>query len=119
MAIVLCPSETTLPDLPKGARVLRFGKESVDWLEAMEHLRDIENISTLLVEGGSEINAQLLQLGWPNELFLTIAPKIKLGEDTPTYADGEPLPRHAVQNYDLTEFHRHENEVFLRYRKKE
>jgi riboflavin biosynthesis pyrimidine reductase len=119
MAIVLCPSETTLPDLPKGVRVMRFGKESVDWLKAMEHLRDVENISTLLVEGGSEINAQLLQFGWPNELFLTIAPKIKLGEDTPTYADGEPLPRHAVQNYDLTEFHRHENEVFLRYRKKE
>ncbi|MEO7453865.1 MAG: dihydrofolate reductase family protein [Fimbriimonadales bacterium] len=116
-AIVMCPNKAKLPDLPKAVKVLRFGEESVDWVEALEHLADVENISTLLVEGGSEVNAQLLELELADELFLTLAPKVKLGADTPTYADGSALPRERVQGFRLIESHVHEDEVFLRYRR--
>jgi riboflavin biosynthesis pyrimidine reductase len=118
MAIVMCPRSATLPDLPLGVKVLRFGEESLMWEAAMEHLADVENISTLLVEGGSEVNAQLLEQGLPDELFLTIAPKIKLGADVPTYADGVALPRERVQEFLLLESHVYGDEVFLRYRRR-
>jgi riboflavin biosynthesis pyrimidine reductase len=70
------------------------------------------------VLGGSEINAQVLENNLVDELFMTLAPKIKLGRDVPTYADGNALPRHALQQYDLVEHHAVNNELFLRYRRK-
>ncbi|MDQ2985800.1 MAG: dihydrofolate reductase family protein [Armatimonadota bacterium] len=116
-AIVLCTEESALPDLPKGVSIVRIGKESVDWIKALDYLADFVDIDTLLVEGGSEINAQLLERDLADELFLTLAPKIKLGANTPTYADGDPLPRNAVQQYGLVESHVWGNEVFIRYRR--
>jgi riboflavin biosynthesis pyrimidine reductase len=117
MAIVLCAEESSLPDLPREVRVFRFGSRSVDWLPALGYLADRLGIQTLLVEGGSEVNAQLLSLEIPDELFLTLAPKIKLGADTPTYADGRALTREHVQNYRLVEHHAVDDELFMRYRR--
>lgn len=117
-AIILCTEESTLPELPNGVSVLRMGKRSVDWVSALEYLVDVIDIHTLLVEGGSEVNAQLFGLEIPDELFLTLAPKIKLGVDTPTYADGEALPRERIQDFRLVEHHVEGDEVFLRYRRK-
>ena len=68
--------------------------------------------------GGSELNAQLLKADVVDELFLTVAPKIKLGRDVPTYAGGEPLPREAILDFDLLESHVLGDEVFLRYRRR-
>jgi len=118
MAIVLCPIAATLPDLPDDVKVLRFEGDSLDWKIVMWQLATVENISTLLVEGGSEINAQILELDLVDELFLTVAPKIKLGAETPTYADGNALPRERVQNYSLIESHVVGDEIFLRYRRR-
>lgn len=116
-AIVICTDDSMLPDLPKGVSIVRIGKQSVDWSKALAYLVDVLGIRTLLVEGGSEINAQLLERDQADELFLTLAPKIKLGANTPTYADGDPLPRNAVQQYRLVESHVWDNEIFLRYRR--
>jgi riboflavin biosynthesis pyrimidine reductase len=115
-SIVFCTDESKLPHLPEGVRIERLGRSSVDWRAVLSLLRDI-GIERLLVEGGSEINAQILRMEIPDELFLTVAPKIKLGAETPTYADGDPLARTDVQNYRLIESHVHGDEVFLRYRR--
>jgi riboflavin biosynthesis pyrimidine reductase len=116
-AIVLCPKTAAVPDLPEGVKVVRIGERSVDWQAALRHLSEVEDISTLLVEGGSNVNAQLLMMDLADELFLTIAPKIKLGAETPTYADGEALSRDQIQEYEILESHVHGDEVFLRYRR--
>jgi len=71
----------------------------------------------LLCEGGSELNASLLRENLVDELFLTLAPKIKLGRAVPTYAGGEPLKREMVQKYDLVESRTVGSEIFVRYRR--
>lgn len=116
-AIVLCTTQSTLPALPAGVRVKRFEGDSVPWRDAMAWIRKELGVRTLLVEGGSDLNAQLLALDLIDELFLTLAPKVKLGANVPTYADGEPLPRERVQKYRLIELNRVGDEVFLRYRR--
>jgi riboflavin biosynthesis pyrimidine reductase len=52
-----------------------------------------------------------------DELFLTIAPKVRLGRDVPTYAGGEALPREAIQRFSLVEHQAVGDEIFLRYRR--
>jgi len=74
-------------------------------------------VRTLLCEGGSELNASMLEADLIDELFLTLAPKIKLGREIPTYAGGNPLPREKVQQYQLIESHLIGDEIFVRYRR--
>jgi riboflavin biosynthesis pyrimidine reductase len=92
------------------------GEGSVD-LEALFARLRRSGSRRVLVLGGSEINAQLLRLDLIDELFVTIAPKVKLGRDVPTYADGEALPRESLQRYRIVESHVVGDEVFLRYRR--
>lgn len=98
--------------LPAGVRRL-----PLDLPDALRVLRQEHGIAHLLCEGGSELNASLLSADLVDELFLTVAPKIKLGRDVPTYADGMPLPREQVQRYGLLTVDRVGDEVFLRYRR--
>lgn len=113
-AVVICPEEASLP--PLSPKVRRMHES--DWQSRLAVIRSEYAVSKLLVEGGSEINAQLLELDVVDELFLTLAPKIKLGKDVPTYADGDALPRSKVQEYVIIEQHRIGDELFVRYRRK-
>ena len=90
-----------------------------DLAEFMADLRHNHNIKKLLILGGSEVNAQFLAADLVDELFLTVAPKIKLGADLPTYAGGNPLSREAILQFRLKEHHVHEDEIFLRYSRAE
>lgn len=101
---------------PGKAKLLRVGKAELDFVGLLKSLRE-RGVERLYVLGGSEINAELLQRELVDELFLTLAPKIKLGRDVPTYADGEALPRERVQQFRLVENHRVADELFLRYRR--
>lgn len=87
-----------------------------DWAALLGQIRQL-GIERLLIEGGSELNAQLLKAGLVDEIFMTLAPKLKLGRDVPTLADGEPFSRAEVQTWTLVELHRVESELFLRYRR--
>ncbi|MDR3692121.1 MAG: RibD family protein [Fimbriimonas sp.] len=98
-------------------RLLGSEAASVDFPAAFARLRAQLGIRRLLVLGGSELNAQLLAANLIDELFLTVAPKVKLGRDVPTYADGEPLAREDLQQYILVEHHAIGNEIFIRYRR--
>lgn len=99
-------------------QALGFGSEEIDWRELLKVMRQEMGIQKLLVEGGSILNATLFEQGLIDEIFLTFAAKIKLGKDVPTMADGNPLPREAVQNFELLSVIQNESELFLRYRKK-
>jgi len=102
---------------PADVGVWRGGEGSVDFAALLRWLRVERGVRTLLVEGGSDLNASLLASDLVDELFLTIAPKIKLGAETPTIADGLALPRSEVRGFTLVELHRVEDELFVRYRR--
>jgi len=103
--------------LPKGIQALVSGPP-VDWAEVLSEMRTHHGIERLLVEGGSELNASILQEDLVDELYLTVAPKIKLGRDVPTYADGEPLAREALLRFVLVSNTTVDDEVFLRYQRR-
>ena len=102
--------------VPPGVTVLRAGKSELDWKLALRKLLDL-GIQVVNVLGGSIINGQLLEQSLIDELFLTIAPKIKLGEEVPTIAGGTPFPREKVQTFSLVSHQAIGDELFLRYRK--
>lgn len=114
-------------DVPQDSRFLTEGESHIagptgdlafeDFRDLLRQLRQ-RGIERLLILGGSEVNAQFLHAGLVDELFLTLAPKIKLGRDVPTYADGEALPRSLVQSYNLVEHNVVGNEIFARYRRR-
>ncbi len=114
--IVVLPKTATV-DYPPPIQKLSFGEDSVDFDALAVHLFD-NGVRNLLVLGGSEINAQFFRAGLVDEIFLTLAPKIKLGRDVPTIADGEPLARAEIQKFSLIETHQVEDELFLRYRRR-
>lgn len=108
-AFVACDRELVLPE---GVRQL-----SGDLARLLSELRHRYGVEKLLCEGGSEINAALLGAGLVDELFLTLAPKIKLGKDVPTIADGQALTRSAVQSWNLVSVNPNGSELFVRYRR--
>lgn len=91
--------------------------EGGDVSQVLERIRKQHGVERLLVEGGSEINASMLSLDLVDELFLTLAPKIKLGRGVPTYAGGDPLPRADMLNFALVSCLPVGDEVFVRYRR--
>jgi riboflavin biosynthesis pyrimidine reductase len=113
---LVAPTEAKLPPL-NGIEVIRSGTQRVEFAPVFDCFRNKLGIQRLLVLGGSELNAQLLAANLIDELFVTIAPKVRLGRDVPTYADGEPLSRGNLQQYSLVENHAIGNEIFIRYRR--
>lgn len=99
-------------DLPAGVRQLPG-----EVTRLLKELRTKLGIERLLCEGGSEINALLFRARVVDELFLTLAPKIKLGRDVPTIADGQPLTRAEVETWNLVSANSKGSELFLRYRR--
>ena len=111
-------TESATFEPPSPVQLLRAGTDSVDMTSLMRKLRGL-GVARLLVLGGSELNASMLHAGLVDELFLTIAPKVKLGRDVPTYAGGIALARDRMLHFDLVEHHVIGNEVFLRYRREQ
>lgn len=114
-AIVATSGSATL-SVPQGVELIRAGSSFLDPELLMQRLRNM-GIERLLVLGGSETNAELLRRNLVDELFLTIAPKVKLGRDLPTYAGGDPLHREELLQFELVEHHPIGNELFVRYRR--
>ena len=110
-------SEASQDAVASGLQVLAFGKDRTDWDRLLQYLRHNLGVQRLLIEGGSELNAELLRADLVDELFWTVAPKVKLGRDVPTYAGGVALDRTEVQKYELLTHQKAGNELFLRYRR--
>lgn len=110
--------ERQAESLSHGVDHFAAGEGGLDMRALLWYLRAKRGVERLLVEGGSELNGELFGLGVVDELFLTLAPKVKLGRETPTYAGGEPLPRGHLQSFELLSEQRVGDELFLRYRKR-
>ncbi|MFM9871870.1 MAG: RibD family protein [Fimbriimonadaceae bacterium] len=104
--------------VPEDAQAICVGEAALDFEELLGIMRNEMGIKYLLVEGGSQLNAELFTLNFIDEIFLTLAPKIRLGEDVPTIADGMALDRAAIQDFNLVSVIQADSELFLRYRKR-
>jgi len=110
-AIVATSSESRI-QVPDEVEVLPF-----DDLRGLLQTLRTRGFEKLLVLGGSTLNAEFFARELVDEIFITVAPKIKLGQDVPTIADGNALPRQSIQNYSIVEQHRIGDEIFARYRR--
>lgn len=85
------------------------------WVLARLHERGVR---TLLIEGGPTLNAAFLREGLIDEVFWTVGAKI-LGDDglpmIAPVAGGSPFAEHPLDGR-LLSVHRHDDELFLRYR---
>lgn len=72
---------------------------------------------SLLILGGSVVNGLFLEADLVDEIFVTVAPKIKLGHGLPTIAEGRAFPRHQLPAFNIVEHHRVADELFIRYRR--
>ena len=102
--------------LSQHARVLRAGDHSVDLGLMMRLLRKELGVRRLVVEGGPTLNAELIAQGLADELFWTVSPKILGGLAERTMVEGSPIPPGQRPGLELLSIHRHESELYLRYR---
>jgi 2,5-diamino-6-(ribosylamino)-4(3H)-pyrimidinone 5'-phosphate reductase len=72
-----------------------LGESRVDLVEALRILKQ-DGVQRLLVEGGSTINFELLNLGLVDELTIYVAPIVFGGESAPTLAGGFGLASEAA-----------------------
>lgn len=105
-----------MDNAPDGLPVIATGGAEIVWPEVLQSIRR-HGVERLLVEGGALLNGELLRLDLVDEIFFTLAPKIRLGEDEAFFAEGPGFPDGEMLRYTLVSCTPHEDEVFLRYRR--
>ncbi len=89
----------------QGAQVFILGERRVDLTGALQELKR-QGVERLMVEGGGSLNAELLELGLVDEIYIYMAPMIFGGADAPTLADGAGLPRSRAISLSLVSLER-------------
>ncbi|HWF32077.1 MAG TPA: dihydrofolate reductase family protein [Solirubrobacteraceae bacterium] len=80
--VIVTPSAASLTGAGAQIEYVRAGSDGrLDLRLAMGELSKRFGVRTLLCEGGPHLNAELLQAGLVDELFLALAPKLTGGED--------------------------------------
>jgi 2,5-diamino-6-(ribosylamino)-4(3H)-pyrimidinone 5'-phosphate reductase len=115
---IVTPSAASLTGTSAQIEYVRAGSDGrLDLQLAMRELRERFGVRTLLCEGGPHLNAELLQAGLVDELFLSLAPKLTGGEDV----TGEALRIIAGATFEqpleleLLGALENESDLFLRY----
>lgn len=103
----------------EGARAdieyVRCGRDGiVNLTEALAELGRRFSVRTLLCEGGPHLNADLLQAGLVDELFLSLAPKLASGTEALTIVTGPEVS--PPVELELRSAFEAESFLFLRYR---
>ena len=119
-AIVFAPMsamEEIFPFLPKGVRMSQVGEEDMDVDVEMiaRILRAQFNIRRLLLEGGAILNGHFFRAGLVREFFLTLAPKLKGGGESPGLMDGKGFERNGFMELTLLSLYRAGSELYARY----
>jgi len=101
----------------KVATLHLVGETRVDITQVVQILHTHYEVRYLLVEGGGTLNFYFFDADMVDEIFLTLAPKVKGGAHLPTMVDGAGLPRERVPQYTLLSAYLEGSELFLRYRR--
>jgi riboflavin-specific deaminase-like protein len=118
-AYVLVPEDMAQAErdrLRSGAQMIEAGKGDVYWPEVMRILRQELSIRALLCEGGAQLIDQIVRMGLADELFLTLAPKLKGGAHLPTIMTGDGFPPNTALPASLMSIYHDGDEIYLRYR---
>ena len=102
--------------LRDGANLIQSGTDDVDLPAALRLMRRERGVRVLLCEGGAALNADLIRDGLADELFLTLAPKLKGGSHLPTIVTGAGFPPGQSAPLRLLSVYRDNDEIYLRYR---
>jgi 2,5-diamino-6-(ribosylamino)-4(3H)-pyrimidinone 5'-phosphate reductase len=95
------------------------GRDEVDFIEALQWLREKWKVKRLLCEGGGAVNEALFRAGVVDELYLTISPVIFGGRNAPTLADGKGIEHLAdATPLKLKSYRRVGDELFLVFKAK-
>ncbi|MGA2246735.1 MAG: dihydrofolate reductase family protein [Verrucomicrobiota bacterium] len=107
-------ARTELGRLRKLAQEVKvFGAGAIDFLAALQWLREQWNVRRLLCEGGGELNDALFRAGLVDEIHMTFCPKVFGGRQAPTLADGSGRLRLAdAARFELTSIRREKDELF-------
>jgi len=120
-ALIFAPTHLP-PDrqlaLQRVAALHLVGETQVDIHEVVRLLHTAYEVRYLLVEGGGNLNFYFFDAGLVDEVFLTLAPKVKGGAHLPTMVDGAGLPRERVAEFELLSAYLEGSELFLRYRRR-
>jgi riboflavin-specific deaminase-like protein len=93
------------------------GGDEVNFVEALQWLREKWKVRRLLCEGGGEVNAGLFRHNVVNEVYLTLSPLVFGGRNAPTMADGEGIADvNDATRLRLKRMERVGDELFLVYR---
>ena len=114
-ALAIFPGETVLAQNTTANGAAAPG-QTIDLPAALRKLRQERGIRYLLCEGGATLNDALLRAGLANELFLTLAPKLKGGAAVPTTVTGEGFPPGRFLALTLLSLYHDGDELYLRYR---
>ncbi len=117
-AYVIAPSSLNADSQKKIQEVCNLilqHSDPVDLKDALAYLRCELGISTLLCEGGSELNSHIVQNGLADELFLTLSPKIKGGSQLPTIVGGKGFSPDVTSPLKLQSIYHDGDELYLRY----
>jgi 5-amino-6-(5-phosphoribosylamino)uracil reductase len=87
----------------------------IDTLAALQHLASI-HITRLVVLGGGELVASMLESDLIDEFWLTVCPLILGGATAPTPVEGKGFISKLAPRLQLLEVETIEQEVFLHYR---
>jgi riboflavin-specific deaminase-like protein len=116
---ILTPSAASLPESAAEVHYIRAERNGrLDLPKAFAELRKRFGVRTLLSEGGPHLNAQLLEAGLVDELFLSLAPILAGGDPA---AGGEALRIVAGSELEppaelkLLSALEHDSSLFLRY----
>ena len=115
--ILVVGARNPMTEAPAGTELLRAPGERPDPVWVLAHLAQ-RGIGSLLVEGGSRLNAAFLKADLIDEVYWTVGAHL-LGTDAlrmiSPIEDGSPFA-HAPRHGELVSVLRHESELFLRYR---
>lgn len=118
-AFVVVPEDLdalALARLRAGANVLTIGRGGVNLSGLLRVMRQSHGIERLLCEGGASLNDALIRANLADELFLTLAPKLKGGANLPTILGGQGFASGMVLPLTLRSLYRDGDELYLRYR---
>ncbi len=100
-----------------GARLIKCGKNEVNFYKALKILKNEWNVNRLICEGGGTLNSALFRERLVDELNLTICPYILGGKSAPTIADGLGIQSiNKAIHLELISKRKIENELFLRFK---
>jgi 5-amino-6-(5-phosphoribosylamino)uracil reductase len=111
------PQERLLEFERRGAKVLVVGESKVDFRELLKELANL-GVKKLMVEGGSQVNWELIKNDLVDEIRLIHLPVVVGGDDVPSLTSGEGFRSlEAVKRFKIKRLFQCGNQVITEYQR--